>query len=308
MREADAAYGTHAPGGVAAARDALAAWVRAGGAFGRVFLQLRLLQTDADRYEIRNLADVGRSLDSLDPVISDPFAAREIAQTTDGGEHRPLKTTPDLRRGWAFTGLDERALWTALDYLYPACAVHWHAGRTGTLRVTDWRDVAARQSGIYAAVGLLADTAVRDTAWACCADEVCLRKVEWQIDPATPLDAFGPEAEHAGARVPCPEACSVFISFARKTLTLERSRREPIPGLVPMSAAELEQLRAVVDAAATGELGAAREGDFAEPTNSRRVRYLAARLRAAAPPAAAAEGVLCEGCPRPVRCANCPLT
>ena len=51
-------------------------------------------------------------------MTSDPFAAREIAQTTGAGDHRPLKTAPNLRQGWALVDLDARALWTALDYLY----------------------------------------------------------------------------------------------------------------------------------------------------------------------------------------------
>lgn len=299
----------HAPAGVAEARAALLAWVDGAGPAGRVFLQARLLATGGGRYEVRHARDARRSLASLETVASDPLAAREIAQATSAGEYRPLKTSPNLRQGWALVELDGRGLWTALDYLYPACAAHWHAERTGTLRVTHWRETAGRQSGIYSAVRLLPDDAVRDTVRACCADEVCLRRVAWEIDVRTPLALADEGPPRGDARVPCPEACSLFVSLARKVLTLERAPRTEVPGLGPMGAAELEQVREVVAAAAAGTLGAAREGDFAEPTNLRRVRYLAARLAESAAEAGdAEEGLPCEGCPRPSPCAGCPLT
>lgn len=278
MSELREMRGVHAPGGIAAARQALVSWVDTGGAEGRIFLQLRLLTTDRERYGIRHVDDVERPTTSLDIVSSDPYAARGIAQTTGAGEHRPLKTAPNLRRGWALVDLDAKALWTALDYLYPACAVHWHAGREGTLRITHWRDTAARQSGMYAAVGLLGDDAIRDTARACCDEAVCLRHIAWQIDAETPLGGC-PENDPDEHRMPCPEPCSLFIALARKTLNLERAPRREVPGLGPLSDTEIEQIREIIGAAADGTLGAAREGDFADPANLRRIRYLAGRLR-----------------------------
>jgi hypothetical protein len=296
--------GLHATAGVAAAREALLAWVDEAGDAGRVFLQARLLRTGAGRYEVRHRRDARRPLKSLETVSSDPFAARLVSQTTNRGDHRPLKTSPNLAQGWALVELDGHGLYTALDYLYPAAAAHWHAGRTGTLRVTHWRETAGRQSGIYSAVRLLPDEAVRNSVRACCADAVCLRRVAWHLDDDAALEmAAEPPAE--GAVVPCPEACSMFVAFARKVLTVERAPRAEVPGLVPMAAAELQQVRAIVAAAAEGTLGNAREGEFDEPTNARRVRYLAARLADAA---AVDDGPLpCEGCPRATPCAGCPL-
>lgn len=309
MSDAREDRGSHAPpGGVAEARAALLAWVDEAGGEGRVFLQARLLRTGEGRYEVRHRRDTRRSLPSLERVSSDPFAAREIAQTTQAGEHRPLKTSPNLPQGWALVELDGRGLWTALEYLYPACAVHWHAGRTGTLRVTHWRETAGRQTGIYGAVKLLPAEAVRNAVRACCADAVCLRRVAWEIDDQTPLALADEGPVEGDALVPCPEACSLFVSFARKVLTLERSPRTEVPGLMPMSAAELEQVREVVGAAAGGTLGGVREGEFDKPLNPRRVRYLAARLAEATAGAAAEEAELpCEGCPKKVPCAGCPM-
>jgi len=297
------ARGAHAPGMIAPARTALSTWVDAAGDAGRAFLQARIRATPSG-YEIRHERDVGFPLDALE-ISADPFAARAIAQETDDGEHRPLKTSPNMRAGWALAGLDAAALWTALDYLYPACALHWYAGGAATLRVTHWRETALRQSGMYGAVKLLDDDAVRNAARACCADVVCLRRVAWEIDEGTAME-MAEEGEPPGeARVPCPEACSIFISFARQVLKVERAPRQPVPGLVPMGSDELRQLQALVVAAGNGTLGRVREGEFDDPLNTRRIRYLAARLAdAEAPP----ESELpCEGCPRGTPCAGCPV-
>jgi hypothetical protein len=312
MSDAPLDRGLHAPLGVAAARRALAEWVDAAGPEGRAFLQVRLLATAPERYEIRHRRDAHRSPASLGTVTSDPFAAREIAQATNAGEYRPLKTAPDLRQGWALGDLDARGMWTALDYLYPGCAAHWHAARTGTLRVTHWRETAGRQSGIYGSVKLLPDHAVRNAVRACCADAVCLRRVAWGLDEQTPL-ALESEGDPGHEVVPCPEACSLFVALARKALVLDRSPRAEVPGLGALSAAETEQVREIVAGAAAGTLGRAREGDFEEPTNTRRMRYLAVRMAVSIASAeATALGAAtpvepCEGCPRSEPCADCPL-
>lgn len=278
MSDAPGQRGAHASRGVAEARRALAAWVDEAGEAGREFLEARLLATGGGRYEVRHRRDVHRSPESLEWVTSDPFFARELAQVTNTGAHRPLKTSPNLRQGWLLTDLDAAGLWTAVDYLYPAAAMHWHAGRTGSLRVTHWRETAARQSGIYASVRLLADEVLPDVVAACCADAVCLRRVAWDVDAGTFLAPPDEGPVDGDAAVPCPEACSIFISFAREVVKIERDPRQADPGLGTLSAAEAEQVRAIVAGAAAGTIGGAREGEFEAPTNLRRIRYLAARL------------------------------
>jgi hypothetical protein len=307
MSDAPRDRGSHAPGAIAAARESLAAWVSEEPA-GRLFLQVRLLHMGGGRYEIRHARDVRRSVESLETVTADPYDAIAISQTTNSGDHRPLKTSPNLRQGWALVHLDSRAMWTALDYLYPACALHWYAGRQDTLRVTHWREVAARQTGIYGAVKLLPAPVVRNAVRACCGDEVCLRRVAWDVDAETPL-GLPSEGEADGARVPCPEACSMFISFARQVLVQERAPRHELPGLGRLSADEIGQVRSVVTAASTGLSNLAREGEFSDPTNLRRMRYLALRLeeekeRIGELPA---PELPCEGCPKAVPCKGCPM-
>ncbi len=288
---------------VAAARDALVRWIDEAGEEGRTFLQLRLDRT-ADGYRIRHEEDAGVGESDLS-MAADPLAARDIALTTAEGEHRPLKTAPNLRRGWLLRGLSERELWTALDYLYPAAALHRYREMEGTLEITPWREVADRQSGIYSAVGLLEEEAVERAVEACCEDAVCLRKVRWGISGARNGSAAAPES------VPCPEACSIFVSFARSVLVQERRPRAAAGPLGTLSEAEAEQIRAAVEAAGAGTAVTVREGEFSNPLNQRRLRYLSARLAdpEMGSPVPRPEGLRepCDGCPRPEPCEGCPL-
>ncbi len=245
----------------AASREAFAAWVDEsadGCAFGQV-----LIRPAAPGYSLRHIEDADAA--ALE-VHEDPRAAREIAKLTEDGEYRPLKSSPNLRRGWEIRVPDAHELAVAMNYLYPAGVVHWHLRRQGTLEITNYRENAARQSGIYKRVQRLSDKGVQDAARACCEDAVCLKKALWDVDEKTPL-----EMERGEGEIPCPEPCSIFISFARRVRLFEREERDlDAAGLSP---SEREDLVALVAAAATGEVGFAREAEFEEPLNERRMRY-----------------------------------
>jgi hypothetical protein len=242
----------------AASREAFAAWVD-GTTEGRIFGQVLV----RPGYSLRHKDDAG--VTNLE-VHEDARAAREIARLTEGGEHRPLKSSPNLRRGWEIRVPDAGGLAVAMNYLYPAGIVHWYLYREGRLEVTHFRENAARQSGIYKRVQRLSDKGVRDAARACCEDAVCLKKTLWDVDEKTPL-----EMDRGQGEIPCPEPCSVFVSFARRVRLFEREERDlDAAGLSP---SERGDLVALVEAAATGEVRFAREAEFEEPLNERRMRY-----------------------------------
>jgi hypothetical protein len=245
----------------AGSREAFAAWVD-GAPDGRVFGQVIVRPVPPLGYSLRHSDDARE--DAL-RVSEDPRAAREIAKLTEGGGYRPLKSSPNLRRGWELRVADARSLATAMSYLYPAGVAHWYLHREGRLDLTSFRENAARQSGIYKRVQRLSDEGVLDAALACCEDSVCLKKILWDIDEDTPLDIDRGEGE-----IPCPEPCSIFISFARRVRHFERENERDSTGLTP---SEKEDLAALVEAAATGEVGFAREAEFEEPLNERRMRY-----------------------------------
>jgi hypothetical protein len=145
--------------------------------------------------------------------------------------------------------------------------VHWHLHREGRLELTSFRENAARQSGIYKRIQSLTDEGVQDAAWACCDDAVCLKKTLWDVDDTTPL-----EMDRGDGEIPCPEPCSVFVSFARRVRLFEREKKRDLDAL-GLSPSEKEDLAALVKAASTGEVRFAREAEFEKPLNQRRVRY-----------------------------------
>lgn len=246
----------------AASREAFAAWVD-GPAEGRTFGQVLVRPTPPAGYTLRHRDDADAA--NLE-LHEDPRAAREIAKVTEDGEYRPLKSSPNLRRGWEIRVLGASELAIAMNYLYPAGIVHWHLYREGRLEITSFRENAARQSGIYKRIQRLSDRGVQNAARACCEDAVCLKKTLWDVDEKTPLAMDRGEGE-----IPCPEPCSVFISFARRVRLFEREERDlDAAGLSP---SEREDLVALVEAAATGEVGFAREAEFEKPLNERRMRY-----------------------------------
>jgi hypothetical protein len=258
----------------AASREAFAAWVDSA-AEGRTFGQVLVRPISAAGYSLRHTDDADAA--SLE-LHEDPRAAQEIAKLTEDGEYRPLKSSPNLRRGWEIRVPDARELTIAMNYLYPAGVVHWHLHREGSLGITNFRENAARQSGIYKRIQRLSDGGVQDAARACCEDAVCLKKTLWDVDEKTPL-----EIERGTGEIPCPEPCSVFVSFARRVRLFEREERDlDAAGLSP---SEREDLAALVEAAATGEVRFAREAEFEETLNERRMRYrsltLVPKLRSA---------------------------
>ncbi len=248
----------------AASREAFARWVDEVPE-GRVFGQVRLRALPEGGYELRHVEDAGVPRESLH-LHDEPRLAREISKLTENGEYRPLKSAPNLRRGWAMLVPDVAALAVAMNYLYPAGVVQWHRHREGGLEITDYRQNAARQSGIYKRVQRLSDRGVQDAARACCEDAVCLKKTLWNVDAETPL-----EIDRGDGQIPCPEPCSVFVSFARRVRLFEREERNLTPG--ELTPSEKEDLAALVEAAAGGEVHFAREAEFEVPLNERRMRY-----------------------------------
>lgn len=254
-----------APNVAAAAREAFAAWIDEE-PDGRVFGQVLIRPAVPAGYRLCHRDDIG---DPHLKLYDDARAAREIAKLTDAGEYRPLKSSPNLRRGWELRVEDGRGLATAMGYLYPAGVVHWYLYREGRLEITNYRENAARQSGIYKRIQHLSDEGVQDAARACCEDAVCLKRTLWNVDAQTPLEMHRGDGE-----IPCPEPCSVFVSFARRVRLFEREKKRDLD-VAGLSPSEKEDLAALVEAAADGAGGIkfAREAEFGEPLNERRLRY-----------------------------------
>ena len=77
--------------------------------------------------------------------------------------------------------------------------------------------------------------------------------------------------ERGEGEIPCPEPCNIFISFARRVRLFEQEERNL--NAARFSPSEREDLAALVEAAATGKVRFAREAEFEQPLNKRRMRY-----------------------------------
>jgi sirohydrochlorin cobaltochelatase len=208
---------TSEPAPVRARRDLLA-WVDNAGPDGRALLQVRIRRVRSDTYELRHAADTRQDPRTLERHAQ-PEAALRIARTDDAGRHRPLRSSPDLRRGWVITDLSGNALWSALAWLYPTAVLRWHQLRARTLEPGSFDETAAARTGIYAGVDALTDDALRHVIRSCCGDGSCLRSPVWRVraagSAASLLDA-GPAI--GDAVVPCVDPCSLFVARAAEAL------------------------------------------------------------------------------------------
>jgi len=164
--------------------------------------------------------------------------AVEIAKFDDTGNYRPLKTAPNLRRGWRLelATLDE--LRRALDYFYPGRLAVFAAWKSGRLRTTPVRDTLDRQSGMYRVAAKILDEQIDCVVGDFCrSDGGCLRTILWKRDKQgtvastkLPPEKFDPAFDQTkpGARprsttpatVPllCQEACNLLVAECRKVV------------------------------------------------------------------------------------------
>lgn len=220
------------------------------------------------RFELRHEADRDEP-DRRLRTYRDPLAARAIAMFTGAGKYRPLHSAPNLRRDWRIVGLDFAGLVTALDGFYPAAIVHWHAWRSGNSEVTTYRLCAARQSGMYRITTKLSDEQVPRVAACCCNDRECLKVPLWGVDRKTKLGLEKPARADMALMIPCPEPCSLFLSFARKAVRLEQEETRA----VQFAKSDLELIGAVLRGAVEGTLEDYREGDYNDPRHRQRIQY-----------------------------------
>ncbi len=237
--------------------------------WGELLVSTRIDDAGQRRYAVRHRADRAVTPDDLEPY-RDPQAARELSRFDDRGQYRPLRSKPTMARGWRFHSLDRTEVVDVIEHCYPASIANWHHECEGDLDVEHWVDTAGRQTGRYADVADLPPEAVAWAAEACCTDQECLKRRQWEYDAERPL-----EVQRGDGAFPCREPCSFLIAAAREWAEREDEATEAIIG--ELTPTERRQLRAIVTRAADGDLGEIPDGDFADPANRHRIRYLAAK-------------------------------
>lgn len=231
-----------------------------------IFAEVRLRQR-AEGFELRHVADT--EIAETDLALVQVTDLRALAQTTTGGAFRPNKAAPNLRRGWRSIARNSGELETALRHLYPGALADWFAAHSPSPAITDYRELAARQTGLYRITQILPDALVAQTTQACCAPEFCLRRRLW----TTP--DLGPDSSAGKSVIPCLEPCSLMLDLARRAMKLEQEPKAdfaPTEGDVPVLIHALECALARPDPDV-------REGNSADAKNPRRMRLLLEKLR-----------------------------
>jgi sirohydrochlorin cobaltochelatase len=172
-----------------------------------------------DGYALRHAAD--ENVGQL-KLYTDPRAAREIARYDAEGKYRPLKTAPNLRRGWLLQTGSLEGLEMALEFFYPAALGLWLSWRQGTLAPTSFRETLGRQTGMYRVTQLITEEQSEDLVAHCCrSNGGCLRTILWEIKPGEPVRSL-PEDKRTLAELPsdcipliCREACNLIVAAAR---------------------------------------------------------------------------------------------
>jgi hypothetical protein len=218
-----------------------------------VFCQVFMARVDRG-FSLRHSEDRALSAASLRLVAVGDL--RALAQYTDAGAFRPLKSAPNLQRGWRVEPRDEVELWSALSALYPGGVVDWFAAQSPHPPVTGYREFTARQTGMYRIAAALPDEPARAAILACCHRDSCWKRRLWS------MDGLPPDEPGEKSVLPCLEPCAVMLEFARKVARWEQG----------------------VDAPAVSESveEVAAECDFDSPANPRRRRFLLEKQRRAA--------------------------
>ena len=207
---------------VSAQEQALARWLQEG---RNLMGQIRISAVDGG-WELRHLEDGDADLSALIPH-DQAEEARLIARYDAAGAFRPIKTAPDLRRGWRLVLSDLAEVRLALEFFYPAALGMALAQERGSLDPVPLRALLGRQTGMYRfANGITDDQACALIGGCCDTATKCLRRIVFPLDEVQALAGpaagkLGGDAGHAGdagASIPllCMEACNHIVSAARQ--------------------------------------------------------------------------------------------
>lgn len=234
-----------------------------------IFGQL-LIRPSGAGFELRHVLDEDATGLEFLPLSK----LRSWVQTTATGAFRPLKSSPNLRRGWTTPVANAAELAEAVEAIYPGALADWHAVRTGRGLPTGYREFVGRQTGMYRIAAMLSDEQAARVAHACCAAHLCLKRRLWTV-PGSDSDAAGEKSS-----IPCLEPCAVLLELARKAMRIEQEEAVS----VALAPSDLATIRAALVNAAQRTV--VREGDVASPENPRRALLALAKLENVAESAA----------------------
>lgn len=211
-------------------------------------------------FSLRHASDRAHAAETL-RHLSIP-ELRGLAQTTEDGAFRPLKSAPNLQRGWTAKLNNADDLGLALGYLYPGAIADRYAVRHGPAPATDYRPFTNRQTGMYRVTQLASDSQAAEVIRACCHVRFCLKQRLWT---AAGLHPDQPEQK---SLVPCLEPCAILLEFARSAIRIAQADKT-------QSESSSEDARILAD----GQDAQVREADFSNPRNPRRLQLTREQLQ-----------------------------
>jgi sirohydrochlorin cobaltochelatase len=193
---------------------------------GRDVIGQILIRRQGESFSLCHLEDENSSGLQAHATVE---AARELARHNESGAFRPIKTAPDLRRGWQLnlTGLENLLL--ALEFFYPAAVGLAQAEEAGTLRTVPLRNLLARQTGMYRFANNITDEQACEIIGSKCRTSThCLRRIVFGLNEGQSFHGAAIEKlSSAAGGVPkglnekraipllCMEACNHIVSTAR---------------------------------------------------------------------------------------------
>ncbi len=168
-----------------------------------------------NNFSLRHCEDI-----DIDPsqlkLYHHPEAAREIARYDAAGNYRPLKTAPNLVRGWLLQLRSIEEMVLAIDFFYPAALDLYGVWLEKNLRTTSFRETLGRQTGMYRITQKLDDTEANSLINKVC-EQGCLRNILWRedIDEEAVLSLV---EEQQKVPLLCREACNLLVAAARQVV------------------------------------------------------------------------------------------
>jgi hypothetical protein len=233
---------------------------------GLLLAQVLIRRTGSGTYTLRHVADEARAEESL--RLIQPTEARALAQSTEAGAFRPLKSAPNLQTGWRMAVANAAELETVLNQLYPGAIADWYAAEQANPPVTHFREFTERQSGMYRITAMLSDAQAAPVIRAGCAKQFCLKRRLWTVAGLSP-DGAGEKS-----LIPCLEPCAILMEFARKAMRIEQAEKIRLE----LAPDEAETLQAALTIVLAQPQGAVREGDVSAAENPRRLQLVLEKL------------------------------
>lgn len=177
--------------------------------------ELVISGTGRNAFEIRHADTESAAAASLRKYdVKDTW---KIAKLNSHGEYRALKCRPDLQSGWIVRQVSASELIQTVDHFYPATIDNWYRIQNGQLTLTQFHQLANRQSGVYRKIREITQDELQILVERCCQEKACLKSNLW----------FKPERDKTtGADgLLCSEPCAVLMEEARKMARQKHSKK-----------------------------------------------------------------------------------